>query len=562
MLAGLDPDAARTLLEQRLGAAPKPEVTDRLVVESGGNPLALLELPTELTADQLGGAAPLPTQLHLSARVEQAFLDRSRELSLPVQSVLLLAAADDTGDLAVIRAAASSLGADEQVLEDAVASGLLVLDAGRVQVRHPLVRSALYQAATAAQRRSAHRALADALAGVGDSDRETWHRAAAAEGPDPDVVAALQAVGARAERRGAYVSALAAYERAAALTTATPQRAELTLAAARNAWACGQTTRSRELLTAARQVASDPVLLGGIARLQGRIEANLGSAADATRIFTEAAHAIHEIDPPNALEMAVLATVMRTYGADGGTALEAGDIDVEVAADDPPRTVCLKHLLVAMARAVDGDWAGAVPALDLALNAGDEVEDLDVLGNLGNAALQLGDDTAQQRFYGLALSRARDTGAVMVVIYTLQRMGFGHLAAGDWAALRASAEESLALATSLGQHPSDRSASGLAHPPGRAPGPRRLRHPARRPGRGRRRAPAGHPDRPGPRPDPMGQGRARRSRGRLLRRAAPPLPDAPSRPGPDGRDRPHRRRGPRGRARPGPGLGRRARRVR
>ena len=296
--------------------------------------------PPRLSADQLGGAAPLPTQLHLSARVEQAFLDRSRELSAPVQSVLLLAAADDTGDLAVIRAAASSLGTDEQALEDAVASGLLVVDAGRVQVRHPLVRSALYQAATAAQRRSAHRALADALAGVGDSDRETWHRAAAAEGPDPDVVAALQVVGARAERRGAYVSALAAYERAAALTTATPQRAELTLAAARNAWACGQTTRSRELLTAARQIASDPVLLGGIARLQGRIEANLGSAADATRIFTEAAHAIHEIDPPNALEMAVLAAIMRTYGADGGATLEAGDIDVGVAEPTTRRAPC------------------------------------------------------------------------------------------------------------------------------------------------------------------------------------------------------------------------------
>ena len=150
VLAGLDPDAARALLEQRAGAAPAPEVTERLIVETGGNPLALLELPTELSADQLGGSAPLPTQLHLSTRVEQAFLDRSRRLSAPVQSVLLLAAADDTGELAVVRAAAATLGVDEQALEAAVASGLLVVDAGRVQVRHPLVRSAIYQAATGA----------------------------------------------------------------------------------------------------------------------------------------------------------------------------------------------------------------------------------------------------------------------------------------------------------------------------------------------------------------------------------------------------------------------------
>ena len=350
-LSGLDPDAARALLGQRLGTAPAPEVAGRLIVETGGNPLALLELPAELSAAQLGGSAPLPTQLHLSTRVEQAFLDRSRRLPAPVQSLLLLAAADDTGELAVVRAAASALGVDEQALEAAVASGLLLADATRVQVRHPLVRSALYQAATGEERRRAHRALADALAGRGDADREAWHRAAAAEGPDPDVVAGLELVGSRAERRGAYVSALDAYERAAALTTPTAQRAELTLAAARNAWACGQTIRARALLAAARQLAADPVLLSDIARLQGRIEVNLGSATDAHRIFVEAAHAVHEIDPSRALEMAVAAAVMRTYGADSGATLDAGDIDVDVADGDSARTACLKQMLVAMTRA-------------------------------------------------------------------------------------------------------------------------------------------------------------------------------------------------------------------
>jgi DNA-binding CsgD family transcriptional regulator/tetratricopeptide (TPR) repeat protein len=451
VLAGLDPDAARTLLEQRLGAAPVPEVTERLVAETRGNPLALLELPEELSADQLAGSAPLPTQLHLSARVEQAFLDRSRGLPGPVQTVLLVAAADDTGDLGVVRRAASALGADGQALEGAAASRLLVLDTERVQVRHPLVRSALYQAATGEQRRSVHRALAEAVAGVGDTDREAWHRAAAAEGPDPQVVAALEVVGARAERRGAYVSALAAYERAAALSSTTGQRAELALAAARNSWACGKTTRSRELLSTARQLATDPVVLGGIARLRGRIEANLGSASDAHRIFVEAAHAIHLTDPPRALELAVLAAIMRTYGADGGATLAAGDIDLDVAVDDPPRIVCLKHMLVAMTSAADGAWTGAVTALDAALVAGERVEDPDLLGNLGNAALQLGDDSAQQHFYALALSRAREVGAVMVVIYTLQRLCFAHLVAGDWAAMRSSADEALALATSLRQ---------------------------------------------------------------------------------------------------------------
>ena len=318
-------------------------------------------------------------------------------------------------------------------------------------MRHPLVRSAIYQAATGEQRRRIHRALADALATLGDIDRAAWHRAAAAEGPDADVAAALELVGSRAERRGAYVSALGAYERAAALTTLTAQKAPLTLAAARNAWACGETGRARALLATARQLDPDPLLLTGIARLQGRIEVNLGSATDAHRIFVEAAHAVHEIDPSRALEMAVAAAIMRTYGADSGSGVETGDIDVEVNDRDTPRTVCLKQMLVAMTLAARGDWADAVTALDRAVAHGDAVDDVDVLGNLGNAALQLGDDDAQQHFYALALSRAREAGAVMVVIYALQRLCFGYLVAGDWAAVRSCAVEALELGTSLRQ---------------------------------------------------------------------------------------------------------------
>ena len=335
-LAGLDPTAARELLHQRLDDAPAPEVTDRLIAESGGNPLALLELPTELSPDQLRGSSPLPEQLHLTTRVEQAFLDRSRRLTPPVQSVLLLAAADDTGELAVVRGAASTLGLGEQALEAALASGLLVAEAESVQVRHPLVRSAVYQAATGAQRRTAHRALADALAGFGDSDREAWHRAAAADGPDPEVMSALERVASRAERRGGYAAAMTAYERAAALSVEAPQRAALTFAAARSAWACGQASASRELLSAARAGATDPVLLSDIARLRGHIEVNIGSAIDAHQIFIDAAHAVHGADPLRALEMAVAAAIMRTYAADSGASLSSGDIVMEPSACDTP----------------------------------------------------------------------------------------------------------------------------------------------------------------------------------------------------------------------------------
>ena len=142
-LSGLEPDAARALLDLQLGDAPAEEVTRRLIVETRGNPLALLELPGELTAAQLGGSESLPAQLHLTAHVEQTFLDRSRRLPQP-QSVVLLAAADDTGELDVLRHASARLGVGRPTWRPPW-TRLLVGDATSFSVRHPLVRSAVYQ---------------------------------------------------------------------------------------------------------------------------------------------------------------------------------------------------------------------------------------------------------------------------------------------------------------------------------------------------------------------------------------------------------------------------------
>jgi len=448
-LSGLEPDAGRALLGQRLGDVLVDEVTGRLVAETGGNPLALLELSAGLTVAQLQGSSPLPDQLPLTSRVEQVFLDRGRGLPAAVQTVLLVAAADDTGQLAVVRRASAGLGADESAVEAALSSGLIATDSLAISVRHPLVRSAVYQAATGEERRRAHLALADALAGAGDPDRETWHRAAAAEGPDPEVVEALREVGSRAERRGGHAAALAAYERAAALSTDLPGRSCSTFAAARNAWAAGRVARARVLLAVARDTATDPVLRSDVERLRARIEVNLGSATDAHRIFVEAARAVHHVDPERALEMLVAAAILATYGADSGATWDTDEVVQEVSPSDSPRTACLTQMLVAMTRSAGSEWAGAVTALEGATEAGNRVEDIDVLGNLGNAALQLGDDRAQQHFYSLALSRARENGAVMSVVYALHRLCFGHLVAGDWRAVRSCAEEALALSASV-----------------------------------------------------------------------------------------------------------------
>jgi len=451
VLTGLAPDAARSLLNEQLAVPPAAEVAERLIADTRGNPLALLELPSGLSAAQLDGSAALPAQLHLTSQVEQAFLDRSHRLPAAVRSMLLLASADDTGDVSVLRRASVDLGLEEQALEDAVASGLLVRDHETVTVRHPLVRSAIYQAAASEERRRVHRALASALAGSGEPDRETWHRAFAADSPDQDLVAALERAGTRAQRRGGYVAALAAYERAAAMSTIAEQRAALTLAAARSAWACGRAAHARALLSAAREATTEPLLLCDIARLRGHIEVNLGSASDAHRIFVETARGIHRLDPVRALEIATAAAIMRTYGADSGTRPPTGDLVATNVADESPRSACLKQMLTAMTQTAEGNWSEAVAALDRALLTGEEVDDREVLWNLGNAALQLGDDEGQQRFYSNALSRAREDGAATAVVYVLQRLCFGEFLAGDHTRVRSSAEEALALAVSIGQ---------------------------------------------------------------------------------------------------------------
>jgi DNA-binding CsgD family transcriptional regulator len=337
----------------------------------------------------------------------------------------------------------------DDALDEAVASGLLAVDEETVRVRHPLVRSALYQAATDAQRRRVHLALADSLAAYNDFDRETWHRSAAAEGADQELADAIAHVGARAERRGGPAAALAAYERAATLATSELRRAELRLAAARTAWAAGQAARSRDLLSQINHQAADPLLLADAARLRGRIEVAVGSAEAAHRIFVEAVAALGEIDPSRSLELAVAAALLASYGADSGAELRLDAGLLEAATDGSARSTCLEQLFFAMTRTAEQDWSGAVAALDLAAAAGATVTDPDVLSNLGNAALQLGDDAVQQHFYGRGLSLARGAGAVTTVVYDLQRLCFGHLVAGDLTAVRACAEEAVALGDSV-----------------------------------------------------------------------------------------------------------------
>ena len=260
---GLSSAAAHDLLEESAGHPVDPRVTGALLEATDGNPLALVELPAALTAAELSGEEPLPRSLPVTDRVRRAFLDRVRRLPAAAQTFLLVAAAEGSGDLSVIHQAAGALGCDPETGDSAEASGLVLTRRGRLQFRHPLVRSSVYDAATTTDRRAAHRALADVLTERGQMDRRTWHRAAAVAGPDPATADELEHVAERAATRGAPAAASAAFERAADLTTAVELGARRRWRAAEQARLAGHHRRALDLLDAVRSVTEDPLLRVG-----------------------------------------------------------------------------------------------------------------------------------------------------------------------------------------------------------------------------------------------------------------------------------------------------------
>ena len=187
-LGGLDPQAAAALIGLRVDVALSPEACQRLVAATGGNPLALLELPDVMSEAQLAGAEPLLAPLPVGERIERAFLARVHQLPEDTQTLLLVASAEDSGELATVLSAAAQLGVASQALDAAEREGLARVRGDQLEFHHPLVRSAVYHSAPLSRRHMAHRALASVLNGESEADRRAWHHAAATVGPDPAVV--------------------------------------------------------------------------------------------------------------------------------------------------------------------------------------------------------------------------------------------------------------------------------------------------------------------------------------------------------------------------------------
>ncbi|HET6753838.1 MAG TPA: AAA family ATPase, partial [Jiangellaceae bacterium] len=342
-LEGLDEVAATELLGELAPDLPA-SVRDRLLEESAGNALALVELPAALASDQLAGAAPLPVVLPITERLERAFASRVQELRPETRAQLLIAALNDSGDLEeVLRASAvgdRKLG-DLQTLEDAAASGLVDLDPTTLRFRHPLVRSAIVQMVSDADRRSAHERLADVL--VDDPDRRAWHRAASIVGTDDDVASQLEAAAARAERRGGIATAVAGLERAAELSGDVGARGRRLMHAADLAFELGRRDLVGRLLQRAELLELGELERGRMTWIQEMVAPRIPGAAELQSLVHLADRSRTLDDQDLAMDVLWLVAQRCYWSAPGG------DIRAEVikaaaslgSLDDDPRLVAI-----------------------------------------------------------------------------------------------------------------------------------------------------------------------------------------------------------------------------
>jgi len=458
-LAGLDSGAAEELLAREVGVAASSELRDRLVAETGGNPLALLELSSGLTDAQLSGAETMLSPIPVSSRVERAFLARVRRLPEETQTLLLVAAADDTGGVATVVRAAALVGADADALDDAEDAGLALVSGGRLELRHPLVRSAVYQSAPLSKRQAAHRALASVLDAEADADRRAWHRAAAIVEPDASVGVELELAAERARTRSAFAAASLAFERAAGLIGDEEHRARRLTSAAENAWLGGRVERALTLLESARPLVSEPIPRADIDRFLGLIEMTRGIPADACRLLLRAATDVAPIDEERALHLLNLAGLAAAYAGDNEAAVAIAGVARGLSTEGAtPFVHMLAQLLIGLGAHAKGDFADAARRLRVARDLAEEL-DADVAGGqsvallfAGRAALYLGDDDAAYRTHREAAARARTGGALGIVTQILPRLATAEIWAGRWPSATANAREGVQLARQIGQH--------------------------------------------------------------------------------------------------------------
>jgi DNA-binding CsgD family transcriptional regulator len=455
---GALPDAsARDLLASVITAPLDERVRARILAETRGNPLALLELPREFSGEGFAGGFELPSDGSLPDRIEASFRRRVQKLAIETQRLLLLAAADPTGELALLVRAAEELAVGIDQLSGAEADGLLELGA-QVTFRHPLLRSAIYRAAPSDERRGVHQALAAATDPKFDPDRRAWHRAHAISQPDEDVAAELERSAARARARGGLAAAAAFLERSAAITPDPARRAHRALEAAANKQLAGASQEALRLLASA---GAGPLAPSDRARrtlLHGLIELDLMHAVAALPLLLDAAKRFEPLDvllSRDAYVAALLAAHIAGRFGPGMQEVARAALQAP-AVPDEPRAV--DRLVDGLAARFTGGYAASLPALKIALAALCEEGERDGMSVrwpwfARRVAAELFADDTWDYFASRSVRRAREAGALGLLPVFLHHLAHVRCFEGDLGGASALLEEADSIAFATGTEP-------------------------------------------------------------------------------------------------------------
>ncbi len=437
-IGGLPPEEAGQLLASAVAGRVDRGVSERIIAQTGGNPLGLIELGGELSREQLAGETSLPELLPVGESLQARYLRQISSMPAETQVLLLAAAADPTGDPALLWRAGEFLGFGIRAAAPAEVEGLLRFSP-LVRFRHPLIRSAVYHGAALAERVRVHEALARATDPQVAADLAAWHRAEAAIGPDESVAGELERAADHARERGGWAASARFLTRAATLTPDADERLRRVLAAAQAETTAGACVRAQALLDSVAGQLDDPVRHAAALRVQGTIRYAQDQTAEAASVLLDAARRLAPLDP--ALARATLLEALAAARISGRLAKTgAGDADIARAArslplPSPPDATIGDLVLDADATLLLDGYEAAVPVVKRAVAAMLEAPvssaELLTLTGVGCAtAGALGDDHALYSLANWLEVQARDQGAVLPLSTALIFSGSSELFAG------------------------------------------------------------------------------------------------------------------------------------
>jgi DNA-binding CsgD family transcriptional regulator len=445
-VGGLDEQHAQALLRARLDRAVAPDVVERLLRTAHGNPLALLELPSALSDAQLDGVEPIVGPPPLRGAVEAAFGSRVAELPDAARRLLLLAAADDVGDLATVQVAAESLGLELTDLDEAERRGLVRIDGG-VSFRHPLVRSAVYRAATHSERREAHEALASA---VDDPVSGAWHRAVVADRPDEALAGALEGAGMQAVGRGAHATAAVTFERAADLSEDGGARGRRLRGAAQASLDAGRLDAALALVERAHPLVVDPNDVAHLDLIRATEAGRRGAPAAGSVMLRGAARAVADAAPELAIELALWSVFTGLQGGWDEQLFREGQSILERVHSDAPVGRFADELIDGLSAYFAGDAETAGARIAASLEAGASLDGLRTVAMPVFVWALTGDWPHAREHCTRVVARLRTEGYVAPLAGMLPLLALTELAERRPREAQASVAEGLELSRTLG----------------------------------------------------------------------------------------------------------------